>query len=320
VIDGVAFAEDYDLPATIVAEVAYRTLRDKQEQDQQQGGDDQQQGGDDQQQGDDQQDGDQQGDGEGKAKDGGKLGHGKCGSCSGGDKAQGEDDVPDEVKAGKLERDAVEREVAQAIVDAAAKDPGSVPGEVLLRAQQRLAPSKTPWQNILRRHVRRALNQRNGYTEQTYARQSRRQSMHGAGAGSIVLPTTYDPQVEVAVVVDTSGSMGQQEMQAALAEVDGILRAARSAIRVLSCDKQVHLQGKVTRVAEAAKLLRGGGGTDFRPAFEALAKHRPGLTIVVTDGYGPAPKDAPRWTDTIWLLVGDYTTKPCEWGEFIEAK
>jgi predicted metal-dependent peptidase len=151
----------------------------------------------------------------------------------------------------------------------------------------------------------------------------------GTGPGAPILPSPFAPQVEVAVVVDTSGSMGRKEMEAALAELDGILRSVRGEVRVVSCDAEVQKAGKVTRAADAAKLLKGGGGTDFVPAFDHLVRHRPGVTIVVTDGHGPAPDDEPRWTDTVWLLVGKDTRTPypasrpfggdVQWGEVIKV-
>lgn len=331
VIPGICFAKDYGLPANVVAEVAYRTLREQEQGEQpdepdepgkqgEQGDDgDGGEGGD--QPGDKPGDGDGEGEGKGKGKaDKGKLGHGRCGSCAGGERVEGEDEVPEDAKASAIERDQLEREVAQAIVEQEAKHPGSVPGEVLRDAQAKLAPTPTPWQKILARHLRRAVDRRRGFRDYTFSRPARRQTAMGAGPGKPVFAAPFEPVVEVAVVVDTSGSMGGAELQAALAEIDGLLRASRNEVRVMSCDSKVHRQGKVSRVADAAKLMAGGGGTDFRPAFRALEQYRPGVTVVVTDGYGPAPESAPQWTDTVWVLVGQYTTRPCEWGEFVEVK
>jgi predicted metal-dependent peptidase len=56
------------------------------------------------------------------------------------------------------------------------------------------------------------------------------------------------PLITVAVVVDTSGSMGQPELDAAMAEVTGVIRAAGIGPRgllVLACDAAV---GAVTRM------------------------------------------------------------------------
>lgn len=320
--EGALFAEDHDLPANVLAEVAYRTLSERGEK-----GDDGDEGNDDgeDQSGDNPGEG-KQGDKKGKGK--GKIGAGRCGSCAGGEPLPEEANVPEDAKASALERGAIEQAVAEAIVAEAAKGRGSIPADVLRRAKERLAPSPTPWQKILAKHVRRAVDRRRGFRDYTFSRPSRRQSMHGYGPNAPIIPAPFEPVVDVAVVVDTSGSMGGDEMRAALAEIDALLRTGRNEVRVLSCDAKVHAKGKVTRAVDAAKLLKGGGGTDFCPAFAALEADKPGVTIVVTDGCGPAPEDAPRWTDTIWLLVGSYRSRPwgtrtgreVKWGEFIEVK
>ena len=53
----------------------------------------------------------------------------------------------------------------------------------------------------------------------------------------------------------------------------------------------------------------GGGGTDFRPYFEALVDRmqheRPNIIVFATDGYGAAPDVGPVGIETIWLMIGD---------------
>jgi hypothetical protein len=309
--DGAAFAEAHKLPANVLAEEAYRLLA-KQDED----GDDQ---GDDGGSNDGEQDGEP-----GKQGKQGKVLAGRCGSCAG-NPVDGEDDVPAEAKAGKLEQQAMQREVAQAILQADKNAPGSVPGEILREAKQVLEPAQVRWQDVLARHVRRAVTRKAGVKDYTFARSKRRQAMF-AGANDPLLPSMFDPVVSVGVVVDTSGSMSKAELELALREIDGILHATRTSMRVVTCDREVQKDRKVTRAVEAADMLRGGGGTDFRPAFQHMEQYRPGVTVVITDGYGPAPDQAPRWTDTVWLLVGKDTTKPWDrnggqiaWGEFIKA-
>ena len=309
--EGAVFAEKYSLDPNILAEEAYHKLvKQNQQQQQQQGRQNQQQQGGAGQQGQQGQQG---------QPDKGTFAAGKCGGCAGNPVAGERDHVGEGEGAGHLEREAVEQAVAEAIIDAEAKRPGSVPAEVLRDAQARVAASQTPWQQILSRHMRRATQRKRGNRDYTFARPHRRQGTL-AGAHGPIMPSTFEPVIEVAVVVDTSGSMGEAEIALALTEIDGLIRASGASALVLSCDAQVHARGKVARAADAARLLKGGGGTDFRPAFKALERDRPALTVVVTDGYGPAPSHAPTWTDTVWCLVGKYTTKPCNWGEVVEVK
>jgi predicted metal-dependent peptidase len=105
------------------------------------------------------------------------------------------------------------------------------------------------------------------------------------------------PRVTVALVVDTSGSMGQPELDAALAEIRGVISAAGIGPRgllVLACDAQV---GAVTRVRRAQDVqLVGGGGTDMRVGIgdAERSRPRPDVVIVITDGGTPWPEQPTR--------------------------
>jgi predicted metal-dependent peptidase len=105
------------------------------------------------------------------------------------------------------------------------------------------------------------------------------------------------PLITVAAVVDTSGSMGQPELDAALAEVTGVIRAAGIGPRgslVLACDAAVGAVTHVRRVNEVR--LVGGGGTDMRVGIAAgeSAHPHPDVVVVLTDGYTPWPEDPTR--------------------------
>ena len=79
----------------------------------------------------------------------------------------------------------------------------------------------------------------------------------------------------VAVVVDTSGSMGEDDLAAALAEISGVLKevgVGRERVAALSCDADAHTVHRVTS-ADQVELL-GGGGTDMRVGLTA-ALHAP---------------------------------------------
>ena len=142
----------------------------------------------------------------------------------------------------------------------------------------------------------------------------------------------YSPSPRIACVIDTSGSMGRDDLIEAMSEVDGVLKEVEGEVTIGICDAAMHggLR-KVRTTAEACAMLEGGGGTDFRPIFEALddaPKHeRPHVVIVATDGDGPAPHEPPRDVTVIWLLVGSHAVTPyasggnrVEWGEKIWLK
>jgi len=144
---------------------------------------------------------------------------------------------------------------------------------------------------VLASAVRRAIAHAAGCHDYAYSRPGRRRIPR------IVTPALRRPLVTVAVVVDTSGSMGQSELDAAMAEVKGVITAAgvgTQRLMVLACDASVGATTRVRRVEDAQ--LVGGGGTDMRVGIAAAeAGHpRPNVVVVFTDGYTPWPDRATR--------------------------
>ncbi len=253
---------------------------------------------------------------------------GWCGSGSGGEVMEGEPPPGSEAGRSAAEVARVRSEVAVAVTERAARRSGSVPGDVLRWAQFELRPPRVNWRDMLRRYVRFDLSSAAGKADYTWGRPGRRQACQSStsvalGGEDVVLPSLRGAQASVAIGLDTSGSMGQAELEDALSEVEGILRAAGTSATFLAFDCRVTGSPlKISSAAEAARHLRGGGGTDFRVVFEAVEKMRPRprLLILVTDGCGPAPDYPPAGTDVLWVLVGDRSRRPTTWGQHVFVK
>jgi predicted metal-dependent peptidase len=122
----------------------------------------------------------------------------------------------------------------------------------------------------------------------------------------VVLPALRRPVPEVAVVCDTSGSMSDELLAMALAEVEGLLRSLGMArqLRVLACDTAVAPAQRVTSARQVS--LVGGGGTNMGAGIAAAAalRPRPGVCVVLTDGYTPWPSAAPKGMRVVVGLLG----------------
>jgi len=267
--------------------------------------------------------GDGEGDGDGPK---GGVAAGGCGSGSGGNPTEGEGEAAAGAK-GRSEADVarMREAVAQAILEHAARGRGTVPDGMLRWAQEAIKPPKVRWQDKLRRAVRSGVATAAGKTDYSRTRFSRRQGGLAAAAARIgrvapLMPALVGPKPKVVFGVDTSGSMGIEELRRAVSEADGVLRALGVPLTFLACDCQCAEPKQVRTAKELAESLRGGGGTDFNPIFEAVSKVKPApnLFIFVTDGMGPAPAAPPAGFETIWVLVGPYRTRPANWGEVVE--
>lgn len=217
----------------------------------------------------------------------------------------------------------VRKRVAQAVRDEARKGGrgrGSIPAGWQRWAGQVLTPPKVRWQDKFARAARSAIAFRPGAADWTYSKLSRRQAGVGFGPGRPILHATHTPVPIVDVWVDTSGSMEEKHLAVALRESAGVLVAVGGNVQFGAIDADVHTCKVVSDWREIPSLLVGGGGTDFRPAFErsASTKRRAGVIVFITDGGGTAPEFPPLHARVIWLLVGEYRSRPCQWGEFVE--
>ena len=178
------------------------------------------------------------------------------------------------------------------------------------------APPRVDWRKELASAVRHALADTAGASDYSYRRPSRRQGQ--VGNGKVVLPSLRRPVPNVAVVVDTSGSVDDTMLSQALAEVSGILKALgqREGVHVLAVDHAVQSCRRVFR-PEQVKLT-GGGGTDMGAGLAAAEKlhPRPQVAIVITDGWTPWPEQPPKGMKVVVALTGD--GKAPEWAKTIK--
>lgn len=184
---------------------------------------------------------------------------------------------------------------------------GSVPDYLSRWAEEKLRP-KIDWRKELASVVRNAVANIAGMVDYSYQRPSRRQSI----APDIILPSMRQPLPTIAVVIDTSGSISDEMLSQAVAEVEGILKTLgfRDRIWYIACDYDVHITKQISSIKEIK--LEGGGGTDMGKGIEAAAslKPRPNVCVVLTDGYTPWPQKPPAKMKVIVGLVNNDKTPP----------
>lgn len=187
-------------------------------------------------------------------------------------------------EAGELVRVAVARAVQEAAMHGGAGR-GTVPAGIERWAARALAPAVVPWQRVLRATVRRSLVDQAGAVRHSFTRPNRR------APRGLVLPTMRAPKLAVDLIVDTSASMGDGDVAAALSEVRAVLRQASvHLVRVTCCDAGATKPRPVRSITDVRVI--GGGGTDMRVGITAALAARPAADVVVvlTDGGTPWPE------------------------------
>ncbi|MBC9706682.1 MAG: hypothetical protein H9W81_17365 [Enterococcus sp.] len=249
-----------------------------------------------------------------------------CGSAVGGPPREYEEHDEDDGSVDDLSADTLLKKTAEEIQEYAKSNPGKVPGGLLREAKNILEP-QIDWTDEFLSLFRAITAKHAGYTNYSYSRPSRRSS-----GSAFILPVMRNPPApEVAVVLDTSGSMDEgREIAMALAEMEDILnRVARfsesQSIKIINCD------AKSTEVAIVRDLndfeIIGGGGTDMRVGIQAAAELKPRADVImtITDGFTPWPKEIPTdnpYATYVVLLVGKRASKakPPAWMTVIEVK
>lgn len=124
----------------------------------------------------------------------------------------------------------------------------------------------------------------------------------------------------IAVAIDTSGSIGGKEINHFVSEVKAILGSYdKVKIKLTFCDAEASPFVELDEYKPEMIKPVGGGGTDFRPVFNLVAKEQeaPSALVYFTDMYGDFPSKAPGY-DTIWISTSDTDKAP--FGKVLDYK
>ena len=209
-------------------------------------------------------------------------------------------------KASAAEKRQAEQEQKIAVKQAAqiAKAQGTLP-QSLERLINEITEPKIPWREVLARFLTE--NARNDYSWQLPNRRFIHQGLY--------LPELKNPELGlIALLVDTSGSISQQDLNQFAAEMHSLLAAYKTELMVIYVDAAV--QGVEFIASDDTDMnleLKGGGGTDYRPGYDWLHEqgHMPTAAVYLTDGYCNSFPDEPDFP-TLWVLTqkSDYFKPP----------
>ena len=174
-----------------------------------------------------------------------------------------------------------------------------------MREMEDLLKSKVRWQDALREYLHSVCT---GNDFSTWRRPNRRYL-----AAGIYMPSGVSEVIgEIVIGVDTSGSIGGQEIAQFLGEIAGICETVRpEAVRLLYWDTQVckderYTQDQLDTLTKTTKP-EGGGGTspDCVPMYLNANNMKPQVCVMLTDGYV-----GNNWGDNwpcpvLWCVVGN---------------
>lgn len=217
----------------------------------------------------------------------------------------------DETTAGSIAIAAQEAKVMVAQAAMVARQAGNLP-EHLDRLVGEILEPKVKWQDKLRLFLERST--RNDYS---WTRPNRRYLQQG-----FYLPSLYSQEIEtLVVVIDTSGSISQDELTRFASELSEILTVLNvGTVHVLYVDTRVAKTEEFTRDDLPLNLqAHGGGGTDFRPGFKWVDENgvTPACLIYMTDLWCNSYPDTPDYP-VLWVATDKGSEPP--FGEVLSVK
>jgi predicted metal-dependent peptidase len=165
-----------------------------------------------------------------------------------------------------------------------------------------------PWQELLSRFVTETST--NDYSWQY---PNKRYLYSGLYLPKLSVPTLGN----IAVIIDTSGSIDQQQLNEFAAELRAILSVyPETQIEVIYVDYMVNGHESVD-ICNLELHSKGGGGTDFRPGFKHIIDNNLDVSCIIyfTDGYCNSFPNDPE-IPTLWIINSPHTFTP-PFGEVI---
>ena len=201
------------------------------------------------------------------------------------------------------------KEIVCSVAQSIERKQGHLPAGIESMVKEMLKP-EINWKEALSQFVTKCFG-----GEHSWKRCSRHHLARG-----YYLPGRFNEKINIGLVLDTSGSyLG--DMPKFLAELDSLLKSfGNYKITLIQCDAKVQ---DVKEYDDSNPIdvknfkIKGGGGSDFRPAFKYIREHGEAefnAVISFTDGFIDVPTYAPPYP-VLFVLPNDGHKDFCDWGQ-----
>lgn len=204
-------------------------------------------------------------------------------------------------KMSQAEREQLRQDIKENIINAAksARDAGHGVPESVSRMVQDITEPKMPWRELIQTVLTSTIK-----TDYSFMRPSRR----GWHLDAVLPSQNPGEEIEITVAIDTSGSIGNRELNIFLSEIQGIMDSfAGFKIHVVSWDTRVHnpqtfTSDNLENITEYTP--GGGGGTDPNCIFDYLKDESivPNRLVIFTDGFFFGGHGDSDYCDTTFII------------------
>jgi predicted metal-dependent peptidase len=224
----------------------------------------------------------------------------------------GENGKPGQPSYSKEELKKIRDEMREATMQAAqAAGAGNTPANVQ-RMIKELTEPKMNWREIIRQQIQSVIKD-----DFSFMRPNRK----GWHIGAILPGTNFKETIDIAIGIDMSGSIGDEQASDFLSEIKGIMQEYQDfTIKVWCFDTRVYNEAdfnsyNVDEFDEYEPM--GGGGTEFMANWEYMKENdiQPKKFIMFTDGYPYGSWGDENYCDTVFIIHGNDKIVP-PFGEY----
>jgi len=172
---------------------------------------------------------------------------------------------------------------------------GNVSGDAVQRLEELLKPAQIPWRQLLRRAISPLIHDYGPHYESTWGRRNRR---------NLPLPGLRRLSNKLVIGIDTSGSIGNDEIGQFFAEIEKICRDF-SQLVIVQWDTDIkQVNDNYKRGGWKQIKVKGRGGTDVQCIFNWMIEngYKKYSLVNFTDGYFDHSFDH-KGISTIWACT-----------------
>jgi predicted metal-dependent peptidase len=201
----------------------------------------------------------------------------------------------------KEELKKIRDEIRDATIQAAqGAGAGNVPSGVE-RLIKELTEPKINWRTLLRQQIQSTI--KNDYT---FMRPNRK----GWHTGAVLPGMRFDETIDIAISLDMSGSIGDDQARDFLSEIKGIMEEYKDfKLKIWCFDTSVYNEADFDGYNDdiGGYEVKGGGGTDFDANWHYMKENNiePKKFIMFTDGYPWGSWGDENYCDTVFIIHGN---------------
>lgn len=179
---------------------------------------------------------------------------------------------------------------------------GEISGNGLETLKELLKPAKVNWKRELRQVLSSSVHGYGSNRSETWIRPNRR---------NLPLPGNRQLENKIYIAIDTSGSIGKDELEQFFAEIESIIRDF-SKMTILQWDTEIKSVTKNYRRGKWNDVeIKGRGGTDPQCIFNWIEENKAYKypVVILTDGYF-SENFNPYRAKIIWCVTEDRNNPP----------